>query len=229
MSTYDAVLLLPILIALALFILGLRAGPPRGFKLFALSVAFSALAVALTTTDADAAKLGKVCAKADHARAKVIRAHGRKSAGRDICKLGMHVQMSYRSADFPHPDLYEPSSHDQRREYLGDLRALIRPYAHLGVQAVGPRTAPAGTKSPHLFPASAIARCIVHYESGGDPQANNGTHFGIGQWDIQTWYAHGGGRFASSPLGATEQEQLITLDRGLRLYGCAPWCPFDPC
>jgi hypothetical protein len=80
-----------------------------------------------------------------------------------------------------------------------------------------------------IYKPVGLAACIVHHESGGNPRASNGSHWGIGQWTIEAWTRHGGRRFAPHPFGATYQEQLIVLSQGLARYGCRDWCPFDPC
>ena len=53
--------------------------------------------------------------------------------------------------------------------------------------------------------------CIIQKESGGDPQAVSGIYMGIGQWEESRWLSDGGGRFASTPLGATYAQQEIIL------------------
>lgn len=75
---------------------------------------------------------------------------------------------------------------------------------------------------------SALARCIAKVESTWNPQAVNGIHKGYGQWSPEAWQRHGGLRFASSPLGATPDQQLIVIEQGLQRFGCRDWCPFDP-
>lgn len=75
---------------------------------------------------------------------------------------------------------------------------------------------------------SGLARCIAHFESTDNPQATNGSHSGLGQWTAEAWARHGGLRFASSPTGATYDQQLIVIEQGLQRYGCRDWCPFDP-
>lgn len=75
---------------------------------------------------------------------------------------------------------------------------------------------------------SFLARCIARVESTNNPQANrDGVHKGLGQWTAEAWARHGGLRFASSPLGATYDEQLIVIEQGLQGWGCRDWCPFD--
>ncbi len=60
-------------------------------------------------------------------------------------------------------------------------------------------------------PASALASCIIQHESGGNPQAVNGQYSGIGQWSPYAWSEDGGRRYASTPLGASYNEQVTVL------------------
>src|SRR4051794_12354449 len=71
--------------------------------------------------------------------------------------------------------------------------------ARLAHKAVKARAASASSNS--------LAQCIIHYESGGNTQAVNGSHMGIAQWTREAWQRHGGLRFSSTPLGATYEEQ----------------------
>lgn len=76
---------------------------------------------------------------------------------------------------------------------------------------------------------SGLAQCIITVESHGNPQANNGSHFGIAQWSIEAWTRMKGTQFAPTPLGATYDQQVQVLNYGLAHYGCNDWCPYDPC
>lgn len=100
--------------------------------------------------------------------------------------------------------------------------------AYLNIVAGMPRIPPAGTMSATFRP-SGLASCIVKHESGGNPLAQNGKYKGIAQWSPEAWSRMGGKRYASTPHGATYQEQLIILSEGLRRFGCSDWCPYDPC
>ena len=74
-----------------------------------------------------------------------------------------------------------------------------------------------------------LEACIIHHESTGNPLAQNGQYKGIAQWSPYVWARDGGRRFGPTPHHATYAEQVWVLKRGLRRYGCADWCPFDPC
>ena len=82
-----------------------------------------------------------------------------------------------------------------------------------------------------MYAPTGLAQCIVQSESRGDPQASNGTHFGIAQWDYSTWAAHHGPEMtgASDPRGASYQAQLQVLNRALAEGKSGAWTPYDPC
>lgn len=147
----------------------------------------------------------------------VKKEHGRRAPGRNIRRYGVSSHGRVR-----------PASARELAGSIRRLRALRRPPAFLAVRAGSPYVPPARVATAHYSPTG-LAGCIVSHESGGNPQANNGSHFGIAQWTIEAWLRHGGGRFAPTPLGASYQEQLQVLSDGLRRFGCRDWCPFDPC
>lgn len=152
-------------------------------------------------------------------RKAVIKVHGVQAAGRDIRKWGVrHKDGSVTRASF---------RQIQRSTY--QLIRIHRPAGkYLARLAVAPSLAPSGVKSPGAAPVG-LAGCIVKYESGGDPMAQNGQYKGIAQWSPEAWARHGGTRFAATPHGATYQQQLVVLNQGLTRYGCRDWCPYDPC
>lgn len=160
-----------------------------------------------------------VCEKAFATRAIVVQRFNRSAAGRNICRFGV----KHSDASVTH------ASYDQKRRYLFQLRALTgKQGRYLRLTPALPKQRPGGTMTPKWEPVD-LAACIVHHESGGDPRASNGTHWGIGQWDLPTWRAHGGLKYAKSPLGATYDQQLEILTTALERFGCSAWCPFDPC
>lgn len=65
-------------------------------------------------------------------------------------------------------------------------------------------------------PLDAIARC----ESGGNPRASNGTHFGLYQFDLGTWRSVGG---TGHPLNASASAQHAAAARLLASRGTQPW------
>jgi hypothetical protein len=82
----------------------------------------------------------------------------------------------------------------------------------------------------------ALEACIIRKESGGDPNAVSGKYEGIGQWSSEPppgenrWLSDGGGRYSSTPLGATyaQQERILReegeagmIDQQGQYDGCA--------
>jgi len=152
-----------------------------------------------------------------HAFSKVERQFSGRPEGRDI----RHRGVKFLGVKFA------PVCHDLRRA-TRQLDRLLSPRAYLAVRPVAPSLPPAGVRTRSWTPIG-LADCIAFHESGYDPLASNGTHFGVGQWTLEAWHRHGGGRFADHPFGASYQQQLVVLNDGLVKYGCDDWCPFDPC
>jgi len=72
----------------------------------------------------------------------------------------------------------------------------------------------------------AVLGAIAHCESGGNPQASNGTHFGLFQFDLPTWRSVGG---SGNPLNATAAEQIQRAGLLLDARGTQPWLATQPC
>jgi hypothetical protein len=159
-----------------------------------------------------------VCAKSYTVRVAVIKTQGKRAPGRNICRFGVKLSNG-KVID---------ANYSQKKRYLLQLRKLIASRAYLSVRAAPPAQPPAGTLSARYAP-SGLAACIVRSESGGNPRAVNGQYSGIAQWSPEAWARMGGTRYASSPTGASYQEQLTVLNDGLSKYGCRDWCPYDPC
>lgn len=81
---------------------------------------------------------------------------------------------------------------------------------------------------PVTRPESELAVCIIYRESRGDPEADNGSHFGVAQWTISSWLGGGGGRYASTPLEATYSQQVTVLNDMLPAQA-DQWTPWDGC
>jgi len=187
------------------------------------------LTVALVATllfpaAAHASTRGDIAYSANQARHKVVMRHGARAAGRDIVKYGVR----FVAAD--HTTQTRRAKLSELRAYRTQLHRLVAPHPYLSTHAAPPAQAPAGTATAHYAPTG-LAACIVQRESGGSPTANNGTHFGIGQWDLQTWQAHHGPEMtgASTPLGASYQAQLQVLNRALAEGKSGAWTPYDGC
>lgn len=181
-----------------------------------LPTAVAVLTTTLWVAPAEA-KNSTLCYKAHGLRMSVIKKHGKRAPGRNICRQGVRVDSGVKSA-----------TTRQKARYVRALRSLNAPRPYLTTTAGSPARPPAGTLTARHAP-SGLAACIVQRESSGNPNAVNGEHTGIGQWTQEAWTRHGGTRYAATPLGATYQQQLVVLSSGLARYGCRDWCPFDGC
>lgn len=77
---------------------------------------------------------------------------------------------------------------------------------------------------------SGLVGCIIRSESGGNPQAvNPNGHYGLGQWDQSTWIADGGGRYASTPLGASAAQQQQIISEQVAAGNTGQWTNYDGC
>ncbi|MET0604208.1 MAG: transglycosylase family protein [Baekduia sp.] len=157
----------------------------------------------------------------------VAKKHGDRAPGRNIRRLGVRYRWHSKDRQRAHWAT-RPARERELARSIRQLRLLLNPKPFLAVSAGSPFVPPAGTATARYAPTG-LAACIVHHESGGDPDAVNGSHTGIAQWDPHAWAKMGGLKFAPSPLGATYQEQLHVLSDGLARFGCVDWCPFDPC
>jgi hypothetical protein len=137
-----------------------------------------------------------VCSKAYGARQAVIKQHGERAPGRNICRYGVkHSNGKVR-----------PAKYEQKKRYLFQLRALVRPPLYAGVRATLPRQLPAGTKTAKVVEWRGTSNPNVNpsCESGGNPQvvSPDGRYWGWYQFDYSTWVAHGGspGSYGNAPL-----------------------------
>lgn len=154
-----------------------------------------------------------LCTTAYPVRQAVIKHHGKRAPGRNICRQGVrHSDGSVTEA-----------TTSQKARYIRAMRRLIAPPpAYMVIRAGPPRQLPAGTLTAHS--RANLPWCTWGPESGGDYQASNGTHFGKYQFDQQTWESVGG---TGNPLNASHEEQDR---RAAILYsrrGGQPWvnCP----
>lgn len=165
---------------------------------------FAALAVALTTATAAEAN---TCAKAYTVRAAVVKKHGKRAPGRNICRWGVKLSNGK----------IVKATYGQKKRYLLALRRLN--YGSSMLVAGRPYQPPAGTATLRAGGTlSAIAAC----ESGGDPGAvdPSGTYRGKYQFTRSTWASVGG---SGDPAAAPEAEQD---QRAAALYareGSSPW------
>jgi hypothetical protein len=96
--------------------------------------------------------------------------------------------------------------------------ALVAPF---GVQLLGAPVAEAAA----VRPASGWG-AIVHCESGGNPRASNGTHFGLFQFDLPTWRSVNG---PGHPLNASPAQQIAAAERLFARRGTQPWAASQSC
>lgn len=153
--------------------------------------------------------------KYQHAYWGVVRLHGKQAAGRNIVNRGVKYKGSPA----------RPATKHEKAKSLRQLRRLAHPWT-VAVPAP-PSRPPAGVMSASS--TSGLAQCIIRVESHGNTQAVNGQYSGIAQWSPTIWARDGGLRFASSPTGASYEEQVYVLNYGLAHHGCGDWCPYDPC
>lgn len=171
-----------------------------------LSVALVAM-VLFPSAIASAAS-STACEKAAGIRAAVIKKHGKRAPGRNICRFGVKHSTGR----------VEKASFDQKKRYLHALRRMNTslPYMVPG----SPRVPPAGTATPRAN----LPWCTWGPESGGNYQAvgqgQAAGHYGKYQFDLQTWGSVGG---TGNPINASPAEQD---KRAAMLYarrGGRPW------
>lgn len=82
-------------------------------------------------------------------------------------------------------------------------------------EAATPDVTPAAGQS-----ATALLDAIAYCESGRNPHASNGSHFGAYQFDLATWHSVGG---AGDPRDASFAEQTARARTLLAQRGTQPW------
>ena len=86
------------------------------------------------------------------------------------------------------------------------------------------RQAPAATHSG----GSGFQACVIARESGGNPQVMNASgHYGLYQFDAQTWASGGGNPAAFGHASVAEQNAVFASVYAAR--GTQPWAPYDGC
>lgn len=167
---------------------------------------------------AHASTRGDLAFSAKQFRAKVVKKHGVRAAGRDIVKFGViFVTADHRQA------VRRPKLPELRR-YRDQLQTLATPprIPRLTRIAVPPAQAPAGTLTPSV--KANLPYCTWGPESGGNYKAV-GTgiaagHYGKYQFDQQTWESVGGtGRPDQAP--PAEQDERAAMLYAQR--GSQPW------
>jgi hypothetical protein len=122
----------------------------------------------------------------------VVKKFGARPAGRDLLKAGYRFEWVSKNRKRHHWGS-RPATRHELAVSARQLKALLNPPgAYIALSPSPPAQSPAGVHTASMSPTG-IAACIVSRESGGNPQASNGTHFGIAQWSLETWRAHDGG------------------------------------
>lgn len=108
--------------------------------------------------------------------------------------------------------------HRLRRPASHRTRFVAATLAALGFGLLYPEVASAAPTTD----LNGIAAC----ESGGNPQASNGTHFGLFQFDLQTWHSVGG---TGDPRNASVAEQYSRAGTLMAQRGTQPWAASQGC
>lgn len=155
-----------------------------------------------------------VCSKAYSVRKTVVKKFDKHAPGLNICRDGVQRKNG----------TWRPAKYREKKRYLFQLRALVRPPAYATVRAVLPRQRPAGTKTAEVVSNGGSSNAYVNpsCESGGNPQvvSADGRYWGWYQFDYGTWVAHGGSpsSYGNAPL--YEQHQVAARVR----YDAWPNC-----
>lgn len=188
-------------------------------KITAALVAAAVLPIAPTSTTV-AAERGKqtLCEQAYNVRQAVIKKHGKRSPGRNICRFGVQSKFNSKWS--------KPATTKQKATYIRRMKGLITPPPTptlLVRTAVPPSQPPAGTLSPSVkAPAGGTLASIARCESGGNPGAvsPNGLYRGKYQFDQGTWNSVGG---SGDPAAAPEATQDRLAAKLYAQRGAQPW------
>jgi LysM repeat protein len=86
--------------------------------------------------------------------------------------------------------------------------------------------APTAAASP-VASGGGFEQCVISRESGGDPDASNGSYWGLFQFSPSTWAAYGGDPSAWGNASAAEQQQVFA--NAVADGGESNWAPYDGC
>jgi hypothetical protein len=169
------------------------------------------IALAGVSVPAEAKAPKTMCQRASAVRHHVVRLHGKRAPGRDICAFGVKTK---HGVHFPRLG--------QRARYLRALKMLVRApkYPTLVRTAVPPPQPPAGTASPGVAAGGELSS-IKACESGGNYSTNTGNGFyGAYQFDLSTWHAAGG---TGNPAAASPAEQDAAAARWIASGHRSAW------
>lgn len=126
---------------------------------------------------------------------------------------------------------------DQKlQQQINDLRSKVQArdnarQAQLNAVAAV-RAVTVAYKAPVIVKAydSSILTKIMYCESGGRPDATNGTHFGLFQFDIATWNSYGphvttGAEIMAMPVAT----QMAAAQAAFAIRGVNPWVASEHC
>jgi resuscitation-promoting factor RpfA len=123
-----------------------------------------------------------------------------------------------------HSLILPPAEHKDSKISASGAFAAVGTALAIGIVAPGIAEA-AAPPTAFVSPTStldAIAQC----ESSGNPQASNGTHFGLFQFDLRTWQSVGG---SGDPRGASVAEQYTRAQALMNSRGTQPWAASQGC
>jgi hypothetical protein len=156
---------------------------------------FIVLIMGATVAPAEASK--GLCTRAYSVRAAVVKKHGTRAPGRNICRYGVQSRFNKHWTKKP--------TNAQKAAYLRALKDILHPPIYLS--AVGtPEREPAGTLSPR----GSLPYCTWGPESGGNYHGPNNPSSGAsGKYQITpgTWAAYGGTKYAGQARDATPAQQ----------------------
>lgn len=188
----------------------------------ALRLMLAALTVVMVVVSTATAQDKSICAKAWGVRAAVVKKHGKRAPGRNICRQGVRIRAHTRGVNAERAFVTRPATTNEKRHYLRALRRLNSPAPALLVRTAGmPRVPPAGTMSAHIAAGSTLS-AIANCESHGNPRAISpgGKYRGKYQFDYGTWGSVGG---TGDPAAASEEEQDYRAALLYQRSGSAPW------
>jgi LysM repeat protein len=74
---------------------------------------------------------------------------------------------------------------------------------------------------------SAFQQCVIQRESGGNPNAWNGSYYGLYQFSASTWAEYGGNPADFGHASVAEQNQVFA--NAMAAGGESNWAPYDGC
>lgn len=168
-----------------------------------LTIAASVIAAAtlVAVPAAQAKDRTTICESAYGVRTAVIKKHGKRAPGRNICRHGIKTKTGARKA-----------TTRERAKYKRALKQLNSVY----VQAGPPRRPPAGTQTAQPLRAGGPER-FVQCESGGDWNAVNPSSGAYGRYQLMPMHFGSGGLCAGEsrdPAGQTRCANKVYAAQG---------------